>query len=142
MNIADAVHPKRLVPGIGGGLLQEEETNQQIAAQPHALPADEHQQVVGRENQHQHEKHEQIQVREKPPISGVVVHVARGINVDQPANAGNDQQHDHGELVHLEGEVRAKSAGGDPCEIGLDPGNLVRGKREELAHGLESKEKR
>ena len=50
--IADAIHPERLVAGIGCGLLQEEESDQQVAAQPHAFPADKHQQVVGREDQH------------------------------------------------------------------------------------------
>ena len=140
--IADAVHPERLVAGVGGGLLQEEETDQQVAAQAHAFPADKHQQVVGREHQQQHEKHEQIQVRKKTAVAGIVVHVSGRVNVNQPAHAGDDQQHDHGELVHLQREVRAESAGGDPREVGLGPGNLVRRKGQKFAHHFERREKR
>jgi len=35
------------------------------------------------------------------------------VDVNQPADAGHDQQHDDGELVHLQCEIRAKS----PAEI-------------------------
>jgi hypothetical protein len=39
--VADAVDDECLVPGGGGKLLREVESDQQIAAQPHAFPADE-----------------------------------------------------------------------------------------------------
>ncbi len=115
--VADAIHPEGFVSGIGGGLFQEEEADQQVAAQSHAFPADEHQQVVGGQHQHQHEKHEEIQVREKSPVARIVMHVAGGINVNQPAHAGDHQQHDDGELVHLQREVRAETARGNPREV-------------------------
>ena len=44
--IADAVHDERLVAGVGGELLVEVEADQQVAAQAHAFPADEQQQIV------------------------------------------------------------------------------------------------
>ena len=123
--IADAVYPEGLVAGVGGGLLQEEEADEQVAAQAHAFPSDEHQQVVGREHQQQHEKHEEIQVRKETRVAGIVVHVTGRVDVNQPAHAGHNKQHDDGELVHLQREVRAESAGGDPGEVGLRPRKLV-----------------
>ncbi len=45
--IADAVHDERLVAGVGGELLIEIESDQQVAAQSHAFPADEQHQVIG-----------------------------------------------------------------------------------------------
>ena len=88
-----------LLPGVGGELLHEVEADQQVAAQPHAFPADEQQQVVRRQHQHQHEEHEQVQVGEEAVVAAFVRHVADGVDVDQRADAGDDQQHDRGQPV-------------------------------------------
>ncbi len=97
--IADAVDDERLVAGVGGELFIEVEADQQVAAQAHAFPADEENQVVRRQHQGQHEEHEQVQIGEEAVIAAkiramLVRHVADGIDVDQGADAGDDQQHD------------------------------------------------
>ena len=75
-------------------LLLEPEADQQIRAEPDAFPADEHHQEVAAEHEHQHERREQVQVRE---VAGErrrsVLHVADRVDVDQQADAGHDQHH-------------------------------------------------
>ena len=141
-HVADAVYPKRLIARIRGRLLQEPEAHQQIAAQAHALPAHEEQRIVRGEDQRQHEKHKKIEIREEAPIARVVGHVPGGVEMDQPAHAGDHQQHDHGELVDLQREIGAEVAGVDPGEVVLNPGNLRRAERGELANGFERGQER
>ena len=60
-------------------------------------------------------------------------HVAGGINVHEQADEGDDAEHDDGELVNLQCEIHFELAGGDPGEVGLDPGDLAGGKLREFA---------
>ncbi len=136
-HVADAVYPKRLIARIRGRLLQEPEADQQIAAQAHAFPAHEEQCIVRGQNQRQHEKHEEIEIREEAPVAPVVGHIPGGVEMNQPAHAGDDEQHDHGELVDLQREIGAEVSGVDPGEVGLHPGNLRRAERGELPNGFE-----
>ena len=95
-----------LLPALVANFLIEVEADQQIAAQPDAFPADEQQQVVRRQHQHQHEEHEQVQVGEEPVVAALVRHVADRVDVDQRADAGDDQQHDGGQPV--DGEIDSR----------------------------------
>ena len=133
--IADAVDDERLLARIRRGLLQEVEADQQVAAQAHAFPAYEEEHEIGGENENQHEEHEQIQVGEEAVVAAFVRHVARGIDVDQEADAGDDQHHHDGELVQLQIESRAEIAGDDPIEELLAERRLATG--EEFAHGFQ-----
>src|ERR1700687_5073450 len=83
----------------------EIKSDQKIAAQTDALPADEQQHVVVRQYQHQHEEHEKVQVAEEPVVSGVVRHVADGVNVNQKADAGDYQNHHRAERVQQKSPV-------------------------------------
>ena len=122
--IADAVHDERLVAGVGGEFFEEVESDQQVAAQPHAFPADEQQQEVRAQHQNQHEEHEQIQVREEAVVAAFVRHVADGVNVDQKADAGDDHQHHGGQPVDREIDADVQRAGLDPGVVMLDVGGL------------------
>ena len=44
-------------------------------------------------------------------------HVTGGVNVDEPANAGDDQHHDYGELVQLQIEARTEISRSHPGEV-------------------------
>ena len=140
--IADAVYPKRLIARIRSGFPQEPESNQQIAAQAHAFPSHEEHQVVRRQHQHQHEKHEQVEIGEKSAIAGVVLHVADGIEMDEPADAGHHEQHDQRELIDLQSEIRAQAPSLDPGEVRPQPGNLIGAEAGELATHFEARQKR
>ena len=62
----------------------------------------------------EHEEHEEVQIGEEAAVALLVRHVADGVDVDQEADAGDDQQHDERELIEHEGEVARKRAGRDP----------------------------
>src|SRR5438067_94542 len=102
--VADTIDDECFLSGRRGGVLDKPKPNQQVGRQAHAFPTNEHQQVVVGQDERQHEEHEQIQVREEPVVAGVLPHVADGIDVDEKANASNDQQHDQRKLVEVESE--------------------------------------
>ena len=111
--VADAVDDECLVGGVAGRLAMEIETDQQIRAQAHAFPAHEHQDVVVRQDQRQHGEHEQVQVAEEAVVAAFVRHVAGGVDVDQDAHAGDEQQPDGGKRIEQEAGVgveRGRSA--------------------------------
>ena len=56
--VADARGDEGFFAGADGGLLQEPETDEQVAAEAHAFPADEHEDDVGGEHQSEHEEDE------------------------------------------------------------------------------------
>ena len=55
---------KAFLPASAADFFGEPEADQQVRAEADALPADEHHREVGAEHQHQHERGEQVQVRE------------------------------------------------------------------------------
>ncbi len=83
----------------------EVESNEQVAARADAFPADEEQQEIIGKNQHQHGEHEKIQVAEEAVVTAFVSHVAGGIDVNQEADAGDDENHHGGKRVELETPV-------------------------------------
>ena len=119
--VADAVDDERLLAGVGGRLLPEPEADQQVRAETDAFPADEHHREVGAEHQHQHERGEQIQVREVARVLAValLVHVAGRVDVDQRADAGDDQDHQRRQVIEPERKRDLQIAGRDPVEGGL-----------------------
>src|SRR6516225_5600288 len=100
--IANAVHDERLIACIGRGFPEEVEPNQKVATKPHSLPPDKQDHIIRSEDQRQHEKHEQIQVREEAVVTAFVSHVAGGVDVNQESDARHHKHHHHGELVKLQ----------------------------------------
>ena len=68
--VADAVDDERLVGGVRGRLLAEVESNQPVAAEADALPADEHQRVVVPQHEKQHEEQEEVEESEEAVVAG------------------------------------------------------------------------
>src|SRR6516164_8850888 len=118
--------------------------DQQVAAQPHAFPTHKEQSVVGCQDQEQHEKHEQIHVREEAEVALFMRHVAGGVDVDEEANAGDNEQHNHGQMIDLQIEADGQIlVGNDPVNKVFREWLMVLGVViEEFANGLESAEKR
>ena len=78
------------------------EPDEQVAAEPHALPAQvEQQQVVG-QHQDQHGADEQVHVGEEAAVAFLVAHVLGGVEVDEEADEGDHQHHDQGQGVEVE----------------------------------------
>ena len=81
------------------------EADQQVRGEADALPADEQDQVVVGQDQQQHGGDEQVEEAEEaaPPL--VVGHVADGVDVDQAAYSGDQQDEDDGQLVDQQSGV-------------------------------------
>ena len=139
--VADARGDERFLPGADRGLLQEPETDQQVAAQAHAFPADEHQDDVRGEHQREHEKDEQVQVGEEAVVALFVGHVAGRIDVHQQADEGDDEQHHDRELVNLQGEIHFELAGGNPGEIAFSPRGFARRKAARIREPLRRRQR-
>ena len=79
--------------------LMKPESDEQIAHQPNALPAEEQlDQIVGR-HQRQHREGEQRQIGEEARPVRVLFHVADGIEVDEGRDRGHHHEHDRCERV-------------------------------------------
>ena len=76
--IADAISYESLFRGIAGFLAIGVVTDEQVRAEPYTFPADKHQKKVVCEDQCQHREHEEIEIREEPVESRILVHVASG----------------------------------------------------------------
>ncbi len=73
-------------------------------ARPDVGPADEQEEEVIRRDQQRHREDEEIEEGEEAPVAGVIFHVADGIDVDEEADAGHDQQHHRRERVGEQAE--------------------------------------
>ena len=101
--------PMRLVmnaflPASAGALLLVPVADQQVRAEADALPAHEHHQEVVAQDEHEHEEAEQVQVAEESrhAAARLVGHVGRRVDVDQRADAGDDEEHHPGERIEPE----------------------------------------
>ena len=104
-DVADAVDHERLLGRGGGRRLVLPEPDQQVGRQADAFPPDVEAEVVVGEHQQQHRGEEQVQVREEPAAPGIFGHVADRVDVDQRADAGDQQHEAHRQLVELQAEV-------------------------------------
>ena len=87
------------------GRLVLPEADQQVGRQADALPADEQHQVVVGEDQDQHRRDEQVQVGEEAAAALVVRHVADRVEVDQAADAGDQQGEQDRQLVDQQADL-------------------------------------
>ena len=102
--VADAVGDERLLAGVRRALLLVPVADQQVRAEAHAFPAHEHHQEVVSQDEHEHEEAEQVQVAEeaRDAAARLVGHVGRRVDVDQRADAGDDEDHHPGQRIEPE----------------------------------------
>ena len=92
------------------------ERDQQVRRQTDALPAEVEHHVVVAEHQQQHRGDEQVEVPEELAAPRVVLHVADRVQVDQRADAGDQQHEDAGQRVEQQSEVDLQLADVDEVE--------------------------
>ena len=117
--IADAIGDEGLLARGGLGRILEPEADQQVGRQPDAFPAHEQHQQRTAQHQHQHEEQEQVEVREVARVALVLVHVADRVDVNQRADAGDDQCHHRRQTVEIEGDFERAVGKLRPGEHGL-----------------------
>ena len=113
----------------------EPEPDQQVRAEPDPLPAEEHDQEVLGQHQHQHRGHEQVEPGEEGLAPLVVLHVADRVQVDEAGDAGHDQGHGGRQGVPAQVEGDPQVAGGEPLVAAQDLGAFLAGKRQQLEQG-------
>ena len=114
--VADAVDDERLLGGVPGRAAAEVVADQEVGAEADRFPEDEEHQQVVCQHQHQHREDEEGEVGEEAVEAAVAVHVADGVDVDEQADRGDDEEHDRGELVGIEGNGDVEFTGRDPGE--------------------------
>ena len=108
-DVTDPVDDERLLGRGGRGRLVLPEADQQVRREADALPADEQHEVVVGEHQQQHRRDEQVEVAEEPAPARVVLHVADRVDVDQRADAGDQQHEQRRQLVEQQVHARPGS---------------------------------
>ncbi len=107
----------------------EIETDEQIRAEADAFPADEHQNVVVRQDEREHGEHEEIEISEEAVVAALVGHVADRVNVDEHAHAGDEEEPDGGKGIEEKTGVGVEGGGraiffeeGEMAVAGAEPG--------------------
>ncbi len=113
--VADAVDDEGFHAGVGCGRFLEPEADEEIGGETDAFPADEHQKGVAGQHQNGHEEEEEVQVAEVARVAFFMGHVAGGVDVDEEADAGDDQEHDERELIEDKAVIDVEGAGVDPA---------------------------
>src|SRR4030095_10101386 len=72
-----------LLAGIGRRLPGEPEADQEVGAQPHPFPSQEHQQEIVPHDQEKHGEDEQIQIGKITLEALLAMHIADGIDMDE-----------------------------------------------------------
>ena len=137
--VADACRDERLLRGARVLGLLEPEADQQVRAEADALPAHVQEEVVVRQDQQEHEEHEQVQVGEEPPVPRVSLHVADRVDVDQEPDPGDDQDHHRGQDVEAEIRPDREPAHRDPVEEVGDPDARI-GRQPQQIHDQDERE--
>ena len=132
--VADPRRDERLLGRLRVGRYLRPEPDQQVRAQPHALPPEVQHEVVGSEDEHQHEEHEQVHVGEEAPVPRIASHVADGIDVDQRADPRDDEDHRRADAVHPQIHAHDEPPDRDPVDEVLEEQPIVRGFGDELRH--------
>jgi hypothetical protein len=130
--VADTVGDERLLAGGGRGIAGVPETDQQVRARADAFPAEERDEQVLAEDEHQHAEDEQVQVQEELAELRVTVHVPDRVHVDQRADARDEQRHRDRERIDEERQIDLQAADRQPGEQALDVVAFLGGLRHEI----------
>ena len=114
--VADAVGDEGLLARHRGAVAVEPERDQEVGAGAHALPAEEGHDEVLAQHEHEHREHEEVQVDEELGELRIAVHVPDRVQVDERADAGDEQRHRDRQRVDQEAHLHVEPARGDPGE--------------------------
>ena len=92
------------------------EPDEQVRREADALPPDVQEQVAVGEDEQQHRRDEEVQVREEPPPVGVVLHVRDRVHVDERPDEGHEQHEGQRQRVEQQARVELNVPRGDPGE--------------------------
>ncbi len=139
--IADPVDDERLVAG--GGVADDlvPEADQRERAEADALPSHEQQPQIVAQHQQEHREGEQVEPAEEAPVRIIVVHVAGRVDVDQAADAGDDQRHQHRERIEPERDIDIEPADMNPAPEIVEHEAILGRQRQHHHEGAERDQK-
>ena len=82
--------------------------DKEIGTETHTLPTDEEHKKIVPHYQQEHEEDKEVQVNEKTNHPFIVPHIAERIDMDQEADAGDDEQHHRGQGIDLKRKLDLK----------------------------------
>ncbi len=112
--IAEGVDDERLLAGGDCALAPPPEVDQQVRREPDHAPAGEQEEEVPRHDEQEHREDEQRLVGVVAALLLVAADVAGGVGEDEEADAGDDQHHEHRELVDVDVETGREAPGVQP----------------------------
>ncbi len=98
-DVAEHVDDERLDAGLGGRRAPVPERDQQVRRRTDERPADDQDQEVAGQDEHQHREHEEVQVGEEARVAAVRGQVGDRVEVDQRRHAADHERHEHAERV-------------------------------------------
>src|SRR5439155_3513202 len=121
-DVADGIHHERFATGKHRRRSLVPEADQQVGAESDTGPTNDQPDQIAGQNEQQHRKHEEIHVGEESRVTGVFPHVADRVDMNHEADAGDHEDHQGGERVHIEVEGNVEIATLPPDEIRLIQG--------------------
>ncbi len=122
--ISEAVADEGLVGGIGRAVAGVPEADEEVGTEADAFPEEKHFDEVGGNDNAGHREHEDGEPAEETATGGILGHVADGEDMNEEADAGDDEKHalgqrveDHADFDGEAGDV-AGSRQGDPVPGG------------------------
>ena len=119
--VAEAIGEEGFFGGVRCGTFFKPEPDQQVAAKADQFPEDEHLEKIIAKNNAGHGEGEQAQAGEKPAVAAVAVHVADGENVDEAADAGDDEHHEEAQRINVQSKIHVgacrRSARWSVCDV-------------------------
>jgi hypothetical protein len=112
--IADACDDERLASCGSVDRIAEPESNEEITAQANSFPSEIEQKQVVPEQEREHRGDEQVHIRKEPAVAFVMHHELGRIEMNPKSDERDDQDHDQRQRIHIQSDVRLKTADVDP----------------------------
>src|SRR5262245_9452774 len=106
--IADAVDDESLISCNCVGVILVPKPDKKIGTETHTLPTDEEHQKVISHHQQEHEEDKEVQIHEETNHPFVVTDIAERIDMNQKADAGDDEQHHCAQGIDLKRKLDLK----------------------------------
>ena len=109
-HIANPGHHEGLERGHAVGAVLIVVADQQVTAQANPFPAQEQQEQIVPEHQHEHAEDKQVHPGIEPGNACLAGHIPGGKQVDEEAHTGNNCHHHQGEAIHRQTDGRFEGA--------------------------------
>ena len=109
--VADAVGEKRFLGGLGRSVAFEPVPDEHVGSEADELPKNKKHDEIVREHNAEHGKHEEGKRSEVARLAFVAAHVAERINVNQRANACDEDKHHATQIVQNKTERHDEQSG-------------------------------